>query len=155
APRPARRAAVPAVEVLDEAPPQLTRPLALVEGHGYAASWLQVRRTFTESLSKTGEVVRHDPPRVAPSHALPPLADDGRLVGPPGDAPLEAPGVTGALPLVPPPHHLWRGRAVKAYRAGARPALAEVFRRLVASYDYHLDFAHSLGDQAQMCELGA
>jgi hypothetical protein len=154
-PRPAPQAAPPLVELLDEAPPTLTRPLALVDGHAYAATWLQVRRTIPESLDKNREVVRHDPPRVETRQELHVVRDDGRLFGPAGDAPLEALGLEVRLPLTPPAAHLWRARAVTAYCGGRRPALADVFRRLAAIYNHYLDFARSLVDQATMCELGA
>src|SRR5262249_19865226 len=70
APRPAPRAATPMVELLDDAPLVVTRPLALVDGHGYAATWLYTRRTVTESLRKDGEVVRHEPPLVEVAREL-------------------------------------------------------------------------------------
>lgn len=153
APRPRATAAPPHVELLDGAPPRLTRPLALIERQSYAASWLYVRTTVRESLVK-GEVVRHDPPQVATERALHVVRGDGRVFGP-ADMPLDGLGLDVALPESPREERLWRKAGVARYRLGERPDPADLFGRLVAVYDHFIDFDRGFGDQRAMCELSA
>src|SRR5262249_55476868 len=56
-PPPQPQPAKPTVELLDEAPPSLRRPLALVQGHAHAAVWPHVRVTVTERTDREGNVV--------------------------------------------------------------------------------------------------
>jgi hypothetical protein len=155
APRPEAKPAPPAIELLDEAPADLRRPLALIDGHAYAATWLWIKRTVTEALDRDGQVVRLDPPRVEKARALFVVRDDGVVLGPGEAQDLEDLGIEVILPEVPPDSKLWRARSVAAYRRGLRPDVADVFRRLVRAYDHFLDFGPSLGTQDQMCELSA
>jgi hypothetical protein len=37
------------------------RPLALIDGHAYAAAWMPYRTTVTEGLNREGAVVRISP----------------------------------------------------------------------------------------------
>ncbi len=64
APGPLPKASAPRVELLDAEPPTLRRPLALIGGRAYAAAWLHVRVTKDDEVTKAGELVRLDPPRV-------------------------------------------------------------------------------------------
>jgi hypothetical protein len=57
-PRLQPRPAAPRITLLDQPPPTFTRPLMLIDGQAYAATWLYTRTTITEKLGKDGEVVR-------------------------------------------------------------------------------------------------
>src|SRR5438477_695479 len=81
APPPAPKAQTPRVELLDDAPAVLSRPLALIGGQAYAATWLHIRTTTSETLNKAGTVVRHDPPIVETRRELFVLRGDGVLFG--------------------------------------------------------------------------
>jgi hypothetical protein len=155
APRPAPRATPPQVELLDAAPLALARPLALIDGHGYAATWLYTRRTITESQRKDGEIVRHDPPIEEVARELFVMRDDGMLFGPGGDAPLDQLGLDVRLPTIPRDGKLWRAAGVQAYRGDRRPNPADVFARIRAVYDHYIDFAQSLAPQPAMCDVSA
>ena len=64
APRPLAQPAPPEFELLDESPPAMRRPLQLVNGQAYAATWLHVKRTITETLDeKTGTAGGSQPER--------------------------------------------------------------------------------------------
>ena len=67
--------------LLPSIPKQLTRPLSLLEGHGYAAAWLWVEVTTTEVLTKQGEVEKLPAPQI--EHRLERfiVRDDGWLYG--------------------------------------------------------------------------
>jgi hypothetical protein len=155
-PRPAPKAAAPAVELLDTPPPALTRPLQLIDGHAYATTWLWTRTTVRETLDpKTGDIVRHDPPIVRTERRQFVVRDDGVIFGDGGDRPIEELGLEVAIPSAPRDTKLWGTSGVKAYRAGYRPDPRDVLSRLVAVVDRFMSFDRSLAEQKTMCELVA
>jgi hypothetical protein len=155
APRPLPKASAPVVELLDAEPPVLRRPLALIEGRAYAAAWLHVRVTRSDEVTKAGELVRLDPPRVTLERRLFVVRDDGRIFGEDGDEPLDQLGLEVRLPEIPPPEKTWRARGVKAYRGGRRPEPADVFLRLQDVVNRFIDFNRSLGEQETMADMVA
>ena len=137
------------LEWLDAPPPTLTRPLALVEGRAYAATWVHVRRT--EHDEATGR------PRTVTRQELVLVRDDGRVFGP-GGAPPDELGLEVRLPAPVRERHVWRAPAVRAFRDGRRPDAAGVFRRAVEVFDHYLDFpagGAGLAGQRETCELSA
>jgi hypothetical protein len=155
APRPTPKAAEPQVELLAEPPAAITRPLALVDGCAYVATWLWIKKTVTESLSKDGDIVRHDPPIVSTERKLFVIRGDGTVFGPGGDEPLGELGIEVKLPEALHDAKVWRAAALAVYRAGRRPDAASVFARIGSVYDRFIDFARSFADQPSMCELSA
>ncbi|HEY3110475.1 MAG TPA: hypothetical protein VGL23_17070 [Chloroflexota bacterium] len=85
-------------ELLDSPPPSLSRPLALVGGRAYAATWLYLRPA--------------DPPAVATDPGTPPPADD---------ASTSPPATDPAVPL--PISHAGRAHPRPATRSDQPPAL--------------------------------
>lgn len=154
-PRPALRVAAPKVRLLDAAPDALRRPLALIGGQAYVATWLWAEETRTEALNRAGEVVKLDPPQITTARRLFVVRSDGRVFGEGGDASLEELGLEVWLPEQPPDSHLWFAPGVKRYRAGQRPQPAEVFRRVTGVVDRFMDFGRSLAPQDIMAELVA
>ena len=69
------------MELLREAPKQMTRPLMLVDGRAYAATWLWVRTTITEEFDNHGEVVTLTPSRKSEGRMCFIVRDDGQLFG--------------------------------------------------------------------------
>jgi hypothetical protein len=155
APRPRPSAAPPAVELLEGAPPALRRPLGLFDNSAYAATWLYVRATITESLNRHGDVVRHDPPIVETRRELFVVRSDSVVFGPGEPQGLDNLELEVRLADKPREGRTWRARSVKHYRDGARPDLADVFSRVAQVYDTFIDFDRSLADQRSMCELSA
>ncbi len=156
APRPEPKAAAPFIELLDETPATISRPLALVGGHAYAATWLPVRETRHETQNKRGEIIRHDPPLVELKQSLYIIRDDGAIFSEGHDAcvnPLDTMGPAVHLPELPPPHRLWSTRGMKSYRAGQRPNPADVFNRVTDVVDRLIDFNRSLAGQRTMAEM--
>lgn len=154
APSPEPRAAAPMVELLDEAPRILSRPLALIDGRAYAATWLWTKTTITEMVNE-GRVVQLATPRIEQRRELFVVRDDGRIFGPGGNEPMDGLGLEVQLSEPVRDGTGWRAPAVKAYRAGRRPDVADVFHRITAVFDRYIDFAKSLADQSTMCELSA
>ena len=153
APRPAPRPAPATYTLLDEMPTAMNRPLQIVGDHAYAATWIAVRRTETEVLDKSGNVVRLNPPREETRRELLLVRDDCVVFGPGGDRPISEIGFDTHLPEVPPEARLMKARSVRAYRQGRRAEPVEVFGNVRAVIDRFIDFDRSLGDQDSMCEL--
>ena len=154
-PRLAPKAASPTVKLLDVAPDELRRPIALIGEQSYVATWLWVEETKTECLNEAGEVVKLDPPQVAVTRRLFVIRKDGRVFGEGGDASLEELGLEVCLPEPPPENRLWTAPGVKGYRAEGRPQPAEVFGRVTEVVDRFMDFDRSLASQRTMAELVA
>jgi hypothetical protein len=133
----------------------MRRPLALVDGHAYAAAWLYARVTTAQHQDKDGHLVQHDPPLVETGLRLFVVRDDGTFFGPGGDHPLDALGLDVLLPEMPPPSRTWSAQGVRAYRAGLRPDPATVLTRIADVASRFVDFDHSLADQRTMAELVA
>jgi hypothetical protein len=146
-------------DLLDSQPAMIRRPLALVEGRGYATTWCKVRIRTTRSVNAAGDVTEHNPPLVKVDGRLVVVTDDGRYFadggGIDGARPLGELGLPVSLPATPPPGREWSGAGVKRYIAGDRPAAAEVFARVVQAVDHFIDFERSLAPQSTMCELVA
>jgi hypothetical protein len=155
APRPQPQPAAPTVELLDTEPGTIRRPLTLLNGRAYAATWLHVRVTQTETTNKAGEIIRLDPPHVTTRLQLFVIRDDGRAYGDGGDADFDVLGVEVRLPEIPPADKLWSARGVKAYKAGHRTDPANVFARVTDTIDRFIDFNRSLAPQRTMAELQA
>ena len=152
-PRPEIKATPPTVELLDASPALITRPLALIDGTSYAATWLHVRVIKTETTDKQGNVIKLNPPRITSERRLFVVRNDGQIFGDGGNQPLEAIGAEVRLPEAPPSDRLWSSRAVQAYANGQRPDPANVFNRVVDTVDRFIDFDKSLAGQRTMVEL--
>src|SRR5688572_13065845 len=65
-------ASAPANEVviLDTIPDVMRRPLCLIGGRAYAATWLSVQKTIHQGADEEGGVVVYDPPRVETENVL-------------------------------------------------------------------------------------
>jgi hypothetical protein len=144
------KAPVPVVELLDEPPMTLGRPLAILDGRAYAATWLYVKTTTTVTLDKEGKVVIFDPPRVETQRKLFVVRDDGMIFGPGGQSSLESLQAEDGIAWSDldtdfvRDSQCWRAAAVKRYRAGQRPSAADVFRRLTEFYDHFMAFERSV-----------
>lgn len=154
-PRPEPQPAPELVELLDAPPPVMTRPLALVDGRAYAATWCYVKTTTTESRRKDGTIVRHDPPLERHERRLFVVRGDGAVFGGGAHHPMSMLGVDVRLPETPRAEKLLSTPALKAYAGGYRPAPADVFRRVAACVDRFIDFDHSLAEQEAMAEMVA
>jgi|RhiMetdeSRZDD1v2_1073273.scaffolds.fasta_scaffold189390_2 uncharacterized protein DUF3854 len=98
APRPQPQPVPSQIELLDEAPACMRRPLALIDGCAYAAIWPHVRVTRREGLDKHGNVVRLASPEVMTGQQLLIVRDDGVVFGDGGDTPLADLGIDIRLP---------------------------------------------------------
>jgi len=154
---PAPAAAV-SVELLDEAPAFMRRPLCLHKGHAYAAFWPWTRRTVREETDRKGDVRRLDPPRVDVTQVLAVMRDDGVVFCDetyPDARPLRELGLEVVLPEMPEQAGLWSTPGAKAYSAGRRPDPADVFHRVKRVVDAFVDFNRSFGSQEELSELVA
>jgi hypothetical protein len=154
APRLAPVASAATVELLDEMPPAISRPLSLINGTAYAATWLHTRITTKETCDKNGNITRHDPPLVTSEKRLFVVREDGAVFGE-GAYSMELLGLEIRLSEELPAGREWSTRGVKAFNAGERPNPADVFERVRSVIDTFIDFDHSLADQRTMTEFVA
>jgi hypothetical protein len=150
-------APISTMQFLDTAPLSLRRPLCLIDGRAYAATWVSVRHVVRQSV-QNNEVVKHDPPLVKDEEALLIVSEDGCCWSEkeaPDARPLKELGLTISLPSTIRPERAWSGAGVKRYLAGERPDPAEVFTRIKSVVDRFIDFSRSLSSQDEMCELAA
>ncbi|MCC7360536.1 MAG: DUF3854 domain-containing protein [Anaerolineales bacterium] len=156
-PRPAPKAAPPVWELLEEAPPAMSRPLLLLKGRAYAAAWLYTRITVSQIIDKTGAVTYLQTPTVTNERKLFVLRDDGLTFGDgPGDdsyKPLREMGAEAKLSEVPSSDKLWSTRGVKAYQGGQRPSPASVFQRVQDVVNRFMDFDMSIAAQGTLAEM--
>lgn len=147
------------IDLLDKTPPAIRKPLCLVEGHAYAATWVSIRRAVRAEKGKDGKRVEHQTPVVTESRVLCIIRDDGVLFSELDLAkfgnwqPLANLGLTVNLPIEADPHKVWSGAGVKRYLAGARPDPVVVFTRVVAVVNRFIDFERSLANQNTMAEF--
>lgn len=148
-------------ELLDTTPPAIRKPLTLLNGHAYAATWVSVRRTVRAEKSKDGKRVEHRTPVVTDVRVLCITRDDGVLFS---DVDLSKfgrwerladLGLAVNLPTEGDPAKVWSGAGVKRYLAGECPNPLDVFHRVVDVVSRFLDFDMSLGDQFVMAALMA
>lgn len=154
APRPEPQPAPPVVELLDAPPLSIRRPLSLADGIAYAAAWPFVKTTRTETKdSKTGQIIKHDPPLVTQEQRLIIVRNDGATFGEGGKYSLEELGFGVHLSDIPPQEKLWRSSSVRAYAQGQRLEPSGVFNRIVETIDRFIDFDKSIASQREMCEF--
>lgn len=157
-PQPVQKAAPPVVELLEVAPKMITRPLSLIDGVAYAAFWPWVQVTMSESLNKSGEVVKHNPALVTTKQRLVIVRGDGAWfseIETPGMSTFEDLGVLVRLPEIPKQDRLWSKAGVERFREGYRPEPLDVFNRVADIPDRFMSFDYSLSDQRTMSELTA
>src|SRR5262249_27327049 len=94
------------VELLDNPPATMRRPLCLVDNRAYAATWLYVKETRTEATDKAGNILKLNPPAVTTTQRLFVIRDDRRVFGNGGDESLGRLGFTLQLEMVPPESRL-------------------------------------------------
>lgn len=143
------------IELLDDSPATIARPLALINGQSYAATWMSVKVTRTEELGRNGEIIRHQPAKQTFERRLFIIRGDGVIFGDGGDAPLDDLGLLVHLPETPRAEKLWSTRGVKAFHKQERPHPSSVFEAIVNVVDHFIDFDRSLSDQHTMSEMVA
>ena len=145
------------VEILEDVPVSLRRPLTLIGEHAYAATWVSVRTTsYAPAPCDTSAIC--DAPTVTDQTQLVIVRDDGRLFTDAallGARPLRDLELDVVLNHPVLPDRRWSGAGVKRYLNGARPSPADVFGQVVEVVDRFMDFSRSLADQRTMCELCA
>ena len=146
-------------EILESAPLAVQRPLCLVGGRSYAATWVWVEATLHETVDgKSGKTKLHNPPIQRRERELVVVRDDGQAftdVALGGSKSISELGLDVQLPEVPPGNRIWSGGGVKRYLRGERPNPAVVFTQVAEVVDRFIDFNRSLAEQHIMCELTA
>jgi hypothetical protein len=155
-PRPLPKLANPIIELLDEPTPTITRPLCLIDNYAYAAAWIPLKVTLSESFDKDGLVVKHEPPVVEEKTVLHILRNDGQIFGEFQDGHIksyEELGVNINLPEIIPIEKRWTTKGIQKFLFGHHPNPLQTFLKITEIVDTFLDFENSLADQQSMCEL--
>lgn len=152
-PKPEAHAKGPVFELLDNAPEVLRRPLQIVAGRAYAATWVNVKRIEAETLDDNGNIVKHNPPKETVTCELYVVCEDSELYGM-GYRSIKDLDFEVALPGIP-PEKLLQAKTIKAIQKKQTPNALQIFERIKDAYDSFLDFNRSLADQETMCELSA
>lgn len=147
------------IVLLDSTPLAIRRPLCLINGHVYAATWVSVRHIVHSEKSKDGKLIEHKTPIVTESRELCIVRDDGVIFSKVDLSsfgnwqPRENLGLVVHLPTEGDPAKVWSGAGVKRYLTGERPDPLDVFKRVVAVVHRFLDFDLSLASQTTMAEM--
>ena len=157
-PRPAPKIAPPVIELIEDEPLTMSRPLMLLNGRAYAGIWPFVKVTTTEREGAGGEIMKLATPEVIQERWPLVIRDDGHIFSTDEDEAAQTnfptlPDLVFKLDTIPETKHLWSTAAIKAYREGKRPEPAEVFKRIREIVDYYIDFDRSLADQQLMSEM--
>jgi hypothetical protein len=162
-PRSLPRVAAPTIELIENEPVVMRRPVALINGKGFVAIWPLVSVTRTERLGTNGDIIKLDKPEVIEDRRVLVMREDGRIFSTTeeDDTGFEAlPDLQFKLDTIPESKHTWSTVAVKRYLGnpkenikGERPEPADVFKRICAIVDHYIDFDRSLADQSTMAEM--
>lgn len=151
-PRPTLKIAPPVVELLDNAPSSISRPLCLVDGVAYAATWPFVKTVHTQKLVGS-QVIQLKEPEEIKEQALHIVRGDGAIFGPASTRPLSSLDVD--VTLIEPPtakETLWSTPGMKRFEQGYRPDSLDVFERVKSVIARFIDFDRSIADQETMSE---
>ena len=141
---------------LDEAPLIMNKPLILLNGHAYAATWLVMKITEYESKNREGKIVKHRKPKVTHKDCLFIIRDDGVAFceeGVENTENLDQLEIEIHLLEKPPQEKLWTKQGVKSFLNGDCPKPSGVFNKIVDVISQFIDFSRSLADQQTMAEL--
>ena len=117
APRPEMKIAPPTVELLDEAPLAIRRPLCLVKGRAYAAVWPYTLTRISQKLVN-GQVVQLREPEQIKERSLHVVSSEGKIYGP-FENPMSTLDIDVLLTEPPPAtDSLWSTPGIKAYLQG-------------------------------------
>lgn len=153
-PRPAPQLPPPFVELLDDSPLTIRRPLVLINGRAYAAIWPYTRVTHNHTVDKQGNIETLPQPKVVEDRQLVIVRDDGERFGDGMQHSFAELGYKVHLQELPPQtEKLWSTPGAKAYINNHRPNPADVFHRVADVIDRFVDFEQSLADQKTMCEM--
>jgi len=133
----------PKYEILDDVQAIMDRPMRLIDGRAYGATWLSVVTHVDGTKQLTRELVIFD--------------QDGQLYSErelPGMNPLDDLPFIVQLPEEPSNRgKLLSYDRLRRFAAGERPIPSEVFKRVVECIDAFVSFENSLADQNSMSEM--
>jgi len=152
-PRPLPAIAAPQMELLQDEPLTIRRPISLVNGRAYAAIWPYVRVTTTEEKGPDGNIIKYEQPITVEEQRLLIIREDGLTFGEGGFEPFEKLGIKIVLPEIPPDDRIWTTKGIIAFRSGQRPDPGNVFKRIADSVDRFIDFDRCFASQRTMAEM--
>jgi hypothetical protein len=138
--------------ILDSPPDVMRKPLSIIRGRAYAATWTHVKQTLHETKDENGVITKHKPPLVKEEKRLLIVREDGLIFNDDKHS-LADLGFAVELNEIPSMDKLWSPEGLKRYRGGERPDAKSVFERIRDVNDTFIDFDKSFGSQQEICEL--
>ncbi len=160
-PSPPREPLPPKIELLDLPPSKISKPLQLVDGRAYAATWLYTKIQREETKDKDGTIRKHDPPLETVERYRFIVRDDGFIFANIGHdyaysqtiRPRSELGFEVHLLESPKTDRLWSKAGLAAFHTGNRPDPVKVFNQIADIINRFVDFEHSLAGQKEMSKL--
>ncbi len=143
---------IPTVEILDETPVTMRRPVALIGDHAYGAIWPFVKTSRPMITDDESNASDRESSKVTRRLCI--VRSDGTVFGA-GKYSLSDLKFDVALKEKPPDDKLWSPRSAKAFGKAELVDPCEVFRQVVDVINRFIDFDRSLADQQLMSELVA
>lgn len=140
------------IEILDNAPLEVRKPLCLIENRAYAATWLYVKFTETETVDKDGNITKLNPPQQKEERRLAIINEDGEVIYDKTQRFYEL-GFSVILSETPQAEKLWSSHGVRRFKDGERVEAQKVFHEIIDVINAFIDFDKSLGEQRQMSEF--
>ena len=143
----------PTYSIVDAQANEMRKPLCLIHGKAYAATWQKIEETTTEGIDNDGKVVKFNQPMKRTYTVLMIICEDGARYD--VQTLKDQLGIEVNLkdPLM--PENKWSSKGLKQFLEGYRPNPSNVFNQLVETVDHFIDFQKSLADQQTMCEFVA
>ncbi|TAK33497.1 MAG: DUF3854 domain-containing protein [Chloroflexota bacterium] len=155
--QPPRRPAPPTFRYLDGPPPIMSKPLSLVNGHAYAATWLWGETETTQLEGCDGEILDLNQPKRERSREMVVVRGDGKVFGksPTGKefVPMSLLDVDVNVPLAVQNDKLWSAAGVQSFQDGYRADPRDVFHRICQLVDRFMSFDESLASQETMVQM--
>lgn len=147
------KVSLPIVKILDKEPLSIKRPLSLVDGQAYAATWLPIEVTEQKIVGSEDD---DKEPKADYKHELFIIRGDGKIFSEQlgiNITPMRYLGAKVELPEQLKPTKMWSSVGVKNYLKGYRPDPVVLFEQVVDVIDQFIDFDHSFTNQREMAEF--
>lgn len=138
------------IQILDSVPEVMRRPLMIIKGRAYAATWPYVQIKKFKPINKNGAVLQV--PYLDEQHLLTIIREDGEVFHDqtPSWSKL---GFTVEQSEIPEAKKLWSGQGITRYTNGKRVDTKVLFEQICDVIDTFIDFDKSTADQRTMCEF--
>ncbi len=138
------------IQLLDGAPDVMRRPLLIIKGRAYAATWPYVQIKTTQQVKKNGKLIKI--PHTIQKRLLTIISEDGAVFH--DEQPEWSQlGFTVELSEIPEAKKLWSEQGIRRYQNKERVDAKVLFEQICNVIDTFIDFDKSIAEQRTMCEF--